>query len=154
MKEKVCCFTGHRDIDIYEIEEIKNRLYSEIENLINIGIIYFGTGGARGFDTLAAEAILDLRKKYSQIRLILVLPCMNQTKNWSLQDKEKYVNIKKKADKVRILSADYYDGCMQVRNRYLVDNSVYMICYKRRNNGGTAYTVNYAKTKDVIIIEI
>ena len=43
---------------------------------------------------------------------------------------------------------------MQQRNRHLVDNSSYLICYKRKNTGGTVYTYNYAKKKNLHIIEI
>ena len=40
----------------------------------NSGYLYFGAGGALGFDTLAAQTVLDLKKDYPQIKLILVLP--------------------------------------------------------------------------------
>ena len=83
MKERTCCFTGHRDIPQNEYASIKKRLGNEVEKLIKQGVIYYGAGGARGFDTLAAEVVIELRKKYSQIKLILVLPCEGQESMWS-----------------------------------------------------------------------
>ena len=70
MKEKTCCFTGHREIAPSEFAKIKGRIREKIEALIEQGVIYYGAGGARGFDTLAAEAVLELKGKYPQIKLI------------------------------------------------------------------------------------
>ena len=74
MKIKTCCFTGHRKIPPAQYQKIAQRLKLEIEALIKRCVVYFGVGGALGFDTIAAEAVLELRKKYPQIRLILVSP--------------------------------------------------------------------------------
>ena len=60
---------------------------------------YFGAGGALGFDTIAAFTVLKLKESYHDIRLILVLPCLAQTRGWSREDVEKYEDIKSKADK-------------------------------------------------------
>ncbi len=62
-REKTCCFTGHRCIPNGSLDNLKRQLKQEIEKLIQQGVIYFGTGGALGFDTLAAEAVLELKKK-------------------------------------------------------------------------------------------
>ena len=40
------------------------------------------------------------------------------------------------------------------RNRHLVDNSSACISYLTENKGGTFYTVNYAKSKGVEVINI
>lgn len=144
MKHKTCCFTGHRDFLGEDLSIIKARTKNEIIKLIEIGVIYFGAGGARGFDTLAAETILELKSTYPHIKLILVLPCANQTKGWNEEDLAKYNYVKSHADKLRVLSQHYYSGCMHTRNRHLVDHSGYCICFCRRNIGGTAYAVEYA----------
>lgn len=151
---KTCCFTGHRDIPQNEVDYLYRRLYEEIEKLIKLGVVNYGSGGARGFDLLAANVVLELKNKYPEIRLIMVLPCSRQTQNWNYQDKSDYDRIIKAADKIRILSNNYYEGCMLTRTRHLVDNSLYVICYKRKHKGGTAYTVDYARRKHRVIIEI
>jgi len=79
MKDQTCCFTGHRRIPASEYAALDQRLEAEIEALIHQGVRYFGAGGAQGFDTMAALAVLQLRTLYPHIRLILVLPCKNQT---------------------------------------------------------------------------
>lgn len=154
MKEKTCCFTGHRIIPKAEISTIKTKLKKAIIELINDGVIYFGTGGALGFDTIAAQTILDLREEYPQIKLILVLPCKNQTAKWKQSDIDMYEYIISQADKCVYTSENYYDGCMQKRNRHLIDNSSYCICYLTHKRGGTFYTYNYAKKNGLKIINL
>ncbi len=71
MKNQTCCFTGHRKIPPEQYAALARRLEQEITCLIGQGIVYFGAGGALGFDTLAAQTVLRLKKKYPQIKLIL-----------------------------------------------------------------------------------
>ena len=82
MKERTYCFSGHRIISIDKYPKIKKHLKKELAKLINQGIQYFGCGGALGFDTLAALTVISLRKKYPQIKLIMVLPCKEQARSW------------------------------------------------------------------------
>ena len=146
MKNQTCCFTGHRKIPLDQLESVTQRLRDAVIATIKDGYLYFGAGGALGFDTLAAQTVLDLKKDYPQIKLILVLPCKTQTRGWKQEDIEEYNRIMKAADKVVYTSQDYYNGCMHKRNRHLVDNSSLCICYLNSNTGGTAYTVDYAKS--------
>ena len=79
---------------------------------------------------------------------------VSQTRGWSQEDIEIYDDIKQKADKVVYTSQEYTRGCMHKRNRHLVDNSSACISYLTENKGGTFYTVNYAKSKGVEVINI
>lgn len=153
MKDKTCCFTGHREIS-GDINQLELSLKPILTQLINSGIIYFGAGGARGFDTFAAQTILELKPIYPHIKLILVLPCPNQTKGWHTNDIRAYEHIKKQADKIKILSDHYYDGCMLARNRHLVNCSSVCVCYMQKSCGGTAYTVRYAAKQGLHIIQL
>lgn len=135
-------------------DEIKKRISNVMDILINNGVIYYGTGGALGFDTLAAQVVIEKRKQYPQIKLILVLPCQDQTVNWDVKDIETYYNIMQQANKTVFTSKKYHPGCMFKRNRHLVDNSSYCIAYLEKETGGTAYTVNYANEKDIHIYNL
>lgn len=154
IKEQTACFTGHRIIAPNEKQEIYCRLKDTIIDLIKKGYKYFGTGGALGFDTLAEQAIIELRDKYPEIKLILVLPCVSQSERWRDCDKKLYENIKAKANKIVYTSRAYYRGCMQKRNRHLINYSSVCVCYLLRKTGGTAYTVKYAENKGLRIINI
>lgn len=154
MREKTCCFTGHRNIPLLKRKTVAQRLKDELMALINNGYQYFGAGGALGFDTLAAQTVLELKKQYSHIKLILVLPCETQTRSWKEKDIEIYEEIKGQADKVVYTSKEYTRGCMHKRNRHLVDNSSFCICYLSESTGGTAYTVDYAKKKGLSVVNV
>lgn len=153
-KNETCCFTGHRKLPKEQYAEIEKVLEKRIIELIKKGVRYFGAGGALGFDTMAALTVLKLKERYSHIKLILVLPCKNQTEKWQQKDIDMYEYIKSKCDKYVYTSQYYYNGCMQKRNKHLVDNSGYCICYLTNENSGTAITVNYAKKKNLMIYNI
>ena len=154
MKRYTVCFTGHRKIPPEQMDTLARRLKAELTKLIKDGYIYFGAGGALGFDTLAAQTVLELKRNYPHIKLILVLPCVSQTRGWSAVDAEIYENIKREADKVVYTSQEYTRGCMHKRNRHLVDNSNVCVCYLTENTGGTVYTVDYARKNGLSIVNI
>ena len=154
MKPQTCCFTGHRHIPAAEYTALEKHLEEEIENLIHQGVRYFGAGGALGFDTLAALAVLRLRLLYPHIRLILVLPCKDQTKGWDRADKKIYNQILRQADKVVYVSQKYTSGCFQERNRHLVDHSAICLCYLTNPKSGTGYTANYARQNGLRVINL
>lgn len=154
MREKTCCFTGHRDIPPAGKEAITRQLENVMIRLVHAGICRFVAGGAIGFDTLAAQTVLRLRERYPAIKLILALPYLNQTKRWGESDIALYETIKEQANEVVYTYQDYSRGCMHKRNRYMVDSSGICVCYCLRDKGGTAYTVHYAEKKGLTIIYI
>ena len=149
-----CCFTGHRNIPQRKSGQIQERLRNEIVTAIQDGYTFFYAGGAIGFDTMAAQAVLELKAQYPYIKLILALPCVNQTDGWEQSDIDENERIRVLADEVIYTSEEYKKGCMHKRNRYLVDHSSLCICYMTRKSGGTAYTVKYAKNKEIAIVNI
>ena len=154
MKERTCCFTGHRNIPPLQSLQIAERLKTELTKLIDQGYLYFGAGGALGFDTIAAKTVLTLQQSCPQIKLIRVLPCKTQTRGWEKEDIAIYEDIKKRCNKVVYTSEDYTRGCMLKRNRHLVDNSSACICYLTESKGGTAYTVEYARRSGIKIVNL
>ena len=151
---QTCCFTGHRELPPEEQAEIANRLECVISAQYQKGIRYYGAGGALGFDALAARTVIRLRESYPDMKLILVLPCLTQTRGWRPEDVAEYERIKAQADKVVYTAQQYTRGCMHRRNRQLVDNSGECVCYLNRDSGGTAYTVRYAKEKGLEIVNL
>lgn len=145
MKEDACCFTGHRDIPPKILSALTAKLEAIVLELIADGIRYFYAGGALGFDTLAAETVLRLRDQFPQIQLILALPCHEQTRGWSAASVERYESILRRANEVIYTSEHYTRGCMQRRNRFMVDHSAVCVSYCTRATGGSAYTLQYAR---------
>lgn len=150
--EKACCFTGHRKM--VSSPDVKISLKKIVEEKIKEGFFDFLSGMALGFDSLAAQTVLDLKKVYPIIRLFCIVPCADQDKDFTPFEKENYQAILHQADEVITLQTAYSRGCMHARNRYLVDHSDCVIAYLTQKKGGTAYTVNYANQKGKTIINM
>ena len=133
-----CVFTGHRRL---EEDFSKSHLKKTIEFLIKNGVHTFYNGMAIGFDLCAAEYVVSLKRKYPHVRLIACIPCYGQEKYFSDSDKKRYVKILKKADENITLADHYYQGCMQQRDKYMVEHADCMIAYCNKTTGGAAYTV-------------
>ena len=149
------CFTGHRSIPDADKEKLSKRIMDEIEELYDMGARTFIAGGALGFDMLCETCVIALRRLKGDVKLILALPCREQDKNWSEIEKLCLYNIKVMSDKVVYVSESYSSDCMFKRNRYMVDNSDVVICYKDgRFKGGTYYTMKYALDNNKKIINL
>ncbi len=148
------CFTGHRNIPYAVASRLPKLLEQVISELCERGATTFRAGGAMGFDTVAALKVLDMREKYPQIRLELILPCRNQTERWDEISQQTYRYILRKADDHRFLFDSYFDGCMLERDRKLVEGSDVCVTYCAQSRGGTAYTVTRAMRAGLEIINL
>lgn len=137
-------FTGHRSVP--DEKAVLAKLRELLVDLIKQGADTFICGGAVGFDTLAAQAVLELREAYP-IRLVLAIPCEGQDARFSPEQKATYAKIRLAADEETVLYPHYCRGCMHARNRYMVDRCDFLVAYCHKSTGGTAYTVDYATNK-------
>jgi uncharacterized phage-like protein YoqJ len=154
MKEKICCFTGHREIDESLLPYLNEVLRPLLVKLIEGGVTTFRAGGARGFDNLAAMNVLIMKQKYPDVRLHLCLPCPDQADKWHSEDKYIYRQVVEACDSYTYAEPAYTRGCMHKRNRQLVDGADFCIAYYDGSSGGTAYTVDYASSHGVSVINI
>jgi len=149
VRERTACFSGHRVIPSDRRDRVVALLLSAVSALIEEGFTDFICGGALGFDTLAANAVIAARAQNAGVRLILALPCKNQTRNWNRADVLAYEALLAAADEVHCLSEAYTHGCMQRRNRFMVDHSAAVVTYCGQASGGTAYTIAYAAQEGI-----
>lgn len=141
---KKCAFTGHRVLhEKIEIEGVERLLSSFLERGINV----FYCGMAKGFDMLIAEQVLQKKRQYKNVRLIACIPYYGQEKNYTEEEKERYVQILKEADEKIYISQAYYKGCTLKRDRFMADEADILVAYLRKKTGGTAYTVQYFQKK-------
>jgi len=112
-------------------------------------------GGAVGFDTLAAMAVLTAREANPTIRLLMALPCTDQDSRWRESDKTTYRYLLNNADEIIYVSEQpYFRGCMVQRNIYLVERSSILIAYLTHGRSGTGQTVIFAHEKGLTVINL
>ncbi len=150
MRDNACSFSGHRELDADFDRSLLERV---VESLIKRGTDTFLCGMARGFDLAAAETVLKFKEKYG-VKLVACIPYEGQADYFSSSDRERYENILRYCDEKRVFAEKYNRYCMFARDRYMADNSSVLVCYLRKNSGGTFYTVNYAKKTGLKVIEI
>lgn len=153
-KTHSCCFSGHRKLEPEVERWLRIRVGQGIDYLLKRGVTSYLAGGALGFDMLAAETVLQKRLLLPDIKLVLVLPCKNQSERWGTDQKKRYEAIKKSADNVICLADQYFEGCMQQRNQYMVNQSSFCICYLTKTVGGTAYTVREAQKAGLTVYNL
>ncbi len=177
-KELICAFTGHRHIDEIHKSTLTEALGEQLEALITEGYTHFRAGGAIGFDTIAALKVLEKRNIYPHIKLHLFLPCHGQDARWPDSSRSIYEFLLSQTDTVHYTSDIYTLGCMQQRNREMIDGCDICVAYyieqrtedtegqlsifgepteprgKQKLKGGTKYTVKYAKKNGIRVINM
>ncbi len=150
-----CCFTGHRNIRPGDIRQIEERVRKEVLDLIAEGVSTFYVGGAMGFDTLAAEVLLDLREKENAvIRIVSAIPFPDWREGWPESEKLRQERIIQASDEVFYVARVHSREAYLRRDREMVDRSGYCIAYCSRASGGTAYTVRYAMKKGLQVVNV
>ena len=140
--DHIATFIGHSEC--YGVD--KEIVRKEIIKLIEKGVTEFYSGGMGTFDWMCARIVYDLKRDYPQINNYLVIPYLAFT---ILEEKyfdsivypegfEKY----------------HFKAAIPARNKYLVDNSAYALCYVTHGWGGAAQTYERAKKKGLTIINL
>ena len=159
---KTCAFTGYRPSKMpwgynetdARCVEFRFRLREALEYLIGQGYTDFMSGGALGFDQMAARIVLSLREKYPWIRLIMVIPFDGQADKWSREQRGRWLEIIEASDRVIRISHRYDKGVFFQRNHYMVENADLLLAAFDGQPGGTAGTVAYAKRHGVRVVRI
>lgn len=159
-----CCFTGYRPHKFgFEFSEncpqyinLENKLIDSVFSLADEGCYKFYCGMAMGFDLVAAEAVILLKKAYKKARidLVAVIPFEKQSQSFDEVWKKRYDRVLRQADSIVYISREYNKGCYQKRNCYMVDNSDVIITWFDGQTGGTAQTLNYAARQNKRIVNL
>ena len=161
-KQESCCFTGHRPNKLpwgYREEDprcllLKNRIRDALEAAWEEGYRHFLCGMAMGCDLYFAEAVLDLRRRGKHLTLEAAVPCPAQADRWPSAQRLRYQKLLSQCDYVTVLSAVYTPGCMQLRDRYMVDHASLLIAAFDGSSGGTRYTVEYALRRRCGVVDL
>ena len=139
-----CAFSGHRAIPASSGQALRDLLMRAITYAYEQGCRDFLAGGAVGFDTLAAREVIRFRIAYPDVRLVLLLPCIEQDVKWSEAQKDAYRYTLSVADEVVYLSDEYTKSCIRERNFMLASRADIMICYLGRRDSGSGQTAAMA----------
>lgn len=156
MRDNVCCFFGHRKIEI--TNELRKKLYNIIENLILeecVGTFLFGSNSQ--FNDLCYQIICELREKYSFIKRIYV------------RAEFPYIKDDYRAYLLQKYEETYYpDNILKAgrsvyvkRNCEMINKSRFCIIYFNKNyslpaqkKSGTKIAYDYANKKQRRIINL
>lgn len=155
LRETICVVTGHRQLPAGQLSRITEATRIQMEGLLARGVEHFYIGGALGYDMLVGYLALNLREIHPHLQLTFVLACLEQDRLWNHRDRIRYQKLWKQANNLVLLQDHYTDGCMLVRNRYMVDRAAYCLAYQTRAvRSGTASTVAYARRQGLEIINV
>jgi uncharacterized phage-like protein YoqJ len=154
MQNHICCFTGHRNLPPNAIEHIMLRLNNEVEDLIRQGVTHFLSGGARGFDLIAAALIVAKKETGYDLQLDFILPYCNQDALWTEREKKLYRGLLAEADGVKYISETDQSGCMKRHNCYMVDHADYCIYAMPHDRSGTWKMLQYARQRGLHLISV
>lgn len=151
-KNTTVCLTGHRpkslpwgyNENLQSRLNFKSHLKQVFIGAINYGLTTFLTGMAEGFDMIATEILLELRKTH-KIKIVAVIPCLGQEIKWKPEQQSRYRKIIKQCDDKIILSKQYTPTCMNDRNQYMVQSSCVCIACWNGEPSGTGNTIRFAK---------
>ena len=105
-------------------------------------------GMAEGCDIAAGIAVTELKNEHYPIKLHCILPC----KNYNNRIRWHYI-LKEVADEWIELSDEFYRGCDNVRDKYIVDHCDKLIAiWDGVPSGGVWSTIRKAEKKDKEII--
>lgn len=157
-----CCFTGHRPSKLpWGLDEadtrcldLKRRIQDAVDSAYEEGFRHFICGMALGCDFYFAEAVLDLRSRGGDVTLEAAIPCPTQADHWTEEEQRRYRTLLAACDYETMVQHRYSPGCMQRRNRYMVDHSALVIAVYDGMPGGTRQTLEYALRRGVSFVDL
>ena len=160
--QSACSFTGHRPAKLpwgndegdLRCVALKARLRAAAESAILEGTEHFICGMAEGCDLYFCEIVLELKERYPHVTLEAALPCPTQADRWSAAAQKRYRALLKRCDYETMVSEVYSPGCMQRRNRYMIDHSSLLIAAHDGLPGGTRSTIEYALRRGVPVVDV
>lgn len=154
---KKVCFIGHRD---FWCDDLKQRLYNEVENQIKKGYKVFTMGTRGKFDALSLSVCRQLRKIYNDIEIEVIITSLNQIKPVLDFDPifgvEKHIPYEDVKTVMFNIEEEFYKRKIVVSNKKMIDSSSTLICYvdTKRTYGGAIVAFKYAKKKGLNVVNL
>ena len=138
------CFFGHKDTP----ESVKDDLYTAIEKLITeYGVETFYVGNQGSFDFYTRAALRQLQDKHPHIRYAVVLAYMpGEVSEYDADHSDTML-----PEGIEEVHPRY---AIDWRNRWMLRQSQYVICYIRHHWGGAAKYVKMAQHQGKTVINL
>lgn len=148
-----CCFSGHRPAKLPwgndetdpRCHDLKQEIAARLEGIYEAGYRHFICGMAAGCDLYFAEAVLELRRRRSDVTLEAAVPCDGQADGWPAALRQRYEALVADCDEVSVIQHAYTPGCMQRRNQYMVEHASLLLAVYDGQPGGTMQTILHAR---------
>ena len=144
MKDGTCSFFGHRNIEI--TDELKNKLFEIVKNLIEKGYEYFYFGGFGMFDELCYNIVSKLKLKYSHIKRVY---CLSNPRHLISKKRPEWMKKEEYEEFVYLdLEFDWWYQRIYYRNCAIIDKSDLTIFYvEARKDSGAYKAFKYSQKK-------
>ncbi|MCD8143992.1 MAG: DUF1273 domain-containing protein [Oscillospiraceae bacterium] len=162
IREKSCCFTGHRpdklpwrtnELD-WRCQVLKGWMAQTVEQAWLDGYRHFICGMALGCDLYFCEAVLDFQVNHPEVRLEAAIPFPGQAERWPPAQQRRWKSLVNQCSFQTVIQPAYDRGCMLRRDRYMVSRSSRIIAVYNGTPGGTMQTLAYAMQNRLEIIRL
>lgn len=141
-----CTFFGHRDTKSYQIEKSIIAIITDLITNHDVNNFYVGNNGS--YDKAVYKILYELKKSiFPKINIYLVLAYLPKKDEFDLTDYSNSIypeGIEKVPPRFAI----------EYRNKFMIENSKYVITYVKRQTGGASKFKELALKKQKTVIEI
>lgn len=138
-REKICFLIGHR--------ETKDRIFEKLLRTMEVHVVEYGVkefvvGRYGNFDGLAAKAAKEIKKKFTEVRLTLLLPY--HPAEYAVELPKGFDGTLYPAEMGKVPKR----AAIVKANRYMVAHSGYLICYVDHTGSNAGEILEYAKKRE------
>lgn len=155
---KVLTISGYKSFELgifknddQAVHYIKKAIEKSLVSLVEEGLEWVIISGQMGVELWAAEVVFDLQMQYSELKLAILTPFLNQESKWNEANQEYYEFILSQADFVDSITKRAYESPMQFRqkNEFLVNKSEgLLLVYDEEKQGSPKFLLKTARKKE------
>lgn len=121
---------------------IKTALKNQLRLFLDDGLEWVIISGQQGVETWAAQVVLDLKEEYPELKYSIIMPFLEQEKNWNEHKQATYMHIVSNADFTTSVTKRPYEAPWQFieKDKFIIDNTdATLLVYDEENEGSPKY---------------
>ena len=150
MKEKACCFIGHRRV----FSQVRDRLDAAVREQVKNGCLLFLMGTHGEFDDMALEVCRSVRKDNPSLKIRLVITNLHYLERYP--DEERYNSFSDIETIMFEIELEHYKRRITSSNRQMIDMCDALICCvdTSRTRSGAKSAMLYAKRRGLNVTNL